>query len=58
MMETPKIVIVIDDPTDELRMELDDFLSLATDGQCDDWSYVVQPYRPLDPANIEKHLEA
>lgn len=52
------LVIVIDAPTDELRMRLDDFLSVETDGHCDDWKYVAQPSRPIESESIKRHLES
>lgn len=51
------LVVTIDNPSDELRMLLDDFLSDETDAQCDGWEYTQQPEREMDVANVREHTE-
>lgn len=53
---TDRLIVRIEKPSDELRMALDDFLSLWSDGQCDSWRYDVQPSQPVRLESIRAHV--
>lgn len=50
-MSTEHMLILVQNPDDETRMRIDDFLSYEDV----DFAYVVQPDTELDPRRVEAH---